>query len=198
MNQTINPVNITGAALITQISLITIMFLGALILKLKSTASYIPHQFAWIILSFMLIGTGCLLFSDEFSTIWKPLFGDADLPVIKWSTALLIMFLTNIICVSILVSNTGGSRDSAFSPIYFILPALAIFLRESMGRIILYSVLVSIVFTWNLFRLSSMFVWSTYTPQQDEENRNISIAYWMVSIACLILATFIGYITRPQ
>jgi hypothetical protein len=129
----------------------------------------------------------CLLFSDEFSIVWKPLFGGTTLPVIQWSNALFIMFTMNIICVTIIVSRTGGSRYSSFSPIYFILPALAIFLREPIGRIVLYTLFVSILFTWNVVRYF----------ESDEVGRD-SLAYWFVAIACLILATFIGYITRPQ
>lgn len=192
MGEAVNPINITGAALITQLSLIMVMFIGTLMLK----ESYIPfsrqnykwHTLAWIILTLALITLGCLLFSDEFSTIWKPLFGNTSLPVIKWASALFIMFSMNIVCVALLISRTGGLRNSSFSPIYFILPALAIFLREPIERIVIYTLFISMFFTWNLVR----YLWSHDTDEVPQA----SLAYWFVAIACLMLATYIGYITR--
>lgn len=195
MKEAVSPINITAAALITQFSIIIIMFVGATILR--GGEKYLPFYrdvprssfFGWLILTFALVTIGGLIFSDEFSSFWKPLFGTIAFPTIQWSVALLIMFTLNIICVSILVRGTGGSFVSPFSPIYFILPALAIFLREGMGRIIIYLMLVSIMFTLNL----------KYRDRLAEEvgGKSRSFAYWLVSILCFILATFIGYVTRP-
>jgi hypothetical protein len=61
MQEAINPINITGAALITQFSLITIMFIGAIILR--SWEQFVSFYrdgadssaFAWIILVFALV-----------------------------------------------------------------------------------------------------------------------------------------------
>ncbi len=65
----------------------------------------------------------------------------------------MLMFILNIICVTILVFLTGGGSESVFSPIYFIVPALAIFLREPLGRVITYLIAVSLAFTITLFRM---------------------------------------------
>lgn len=156
MKEAVSPINITAAALITQFSIIIIMFIGTTIIgrgeKFIPVYRNVPGAsiFSWLILFFALITIGSLIFSDEFSNIWKPLFGTIAFPTIRWSYSLLVMFTLNIICVSFLVRGTGGSLLSPFSPIYYTLPALAIFLREGFGRIILYLVLVSVMFTLNL------------------------------------------------
>ena len=192
MHEAITPANITGAAFITQLSLVVIMFIcaGALSWGNKyAPGEYFSATFIMInIITLMLITFGCLAFSDEFSPIWKPLFGGVMMPLFKWSTALFIMFTLDIICVFIMVAVTGGSQMSGFSPIYFILPALAIFLRESLGRIILYVILISILFSFNLIKSRRV---------DNVGGRMGRPAYWFVSIACFGLATFIGYITRP-
>lgn len=194
MNQSISPINITAAALITQFSIILILFIGAIILN--KWEGFVPFyamkqdfsKFAWIILALALITIGCLVFSDEFSTTWTPLFGSLSFHAISWSTAILIMFVMNIICVTIMVSHTGGSRFSPFIPIYFMLPALAIFLREPLSRIILHLIFISIVFTWNF----------SQNKDVDSNSSAPSFAYWFISIACFVLSTFIGYVTRIQ
>lgn len=196
MREAVSPINITAAALITQFSIIIIMFIGATILRggEKSIPFHrdVPRSsfFSWLILSFALVTIGGLIFSDEFSNIWKPLFGIIAFPTIRWSYALLVMFALNIIYVSILVRGTGGSLVSPFSPIYFILPALAIFLREGFGRIIFYLVLISIMFTYNLIYRDDL--------REEVGGKSRFFAYWFISISCFILATFIGYVTRPQ
>lgn len=195
MPEPVTPVNISAAALIAQFCILIIMSVSAAIARISdeinwNDASEISAVFAWIILFFALVTMGCLVFSDEFAVIWKPLFGTLEFPAIPWSTALLIVFTLDIICVTILVAMTGGSRLSAFSPIFFILPSLAIFLRESLGRILFYLVLVAVSFSVTGLRGST---WVTH-----EESRQRWLSYWFVSIACLGLATFIGYITRPR
>lgn len=195
MKEFVSPINITAAALITQFSIIIIMFLGATILR--GGEKYLPFYrdvprssfFGWLILSFAIVTIGSLIFSDEFSSIWKPLFGTIAFPTVRWSFALLITFTLNIICISFLVRGTGGSLVSPFSPIYFILPALAIFLREGLGRIIFYLILVSIMFSFNLIFRESL--------REEVGGTSRPLAYWFVSISCFILATFIGYVTRP-
>lgn len=196
MKEAVSPINITAAALITQFSIIIIMFIGTTILRGGEKSipfyRYVPTSsfFSWLILSFALITIGSLIFCDEFSSIWRPLFDTTAFPTIRWSYSLLIMFTLNIICVSILVKGTGGSLISPFSHIYFTLPALAIFLREGFGRIIFYLVLVSVMFTYNLVYRDDL--------REEVGGQSRSFAYWFISISCFILATFIGYVTRPQ
>lgn len=189
MTEAISTVNIAGAALITQISLLAIMALGAMIIHfVETTSQYNPRYsgLGWIILVCSLLSLFFLVYSVEFSTLWKPVFRSTEPTLLRWTTSILLMFLINIICVTILVSVTGGSRNSPFTPIYFILPALSIFLREGLSRILLYLALVSLLFSINMFVIDC---------NRDEGSKKIAL--WVVSIACFALATYIGYITRP-
>ncbi len=195
MNETITPVTITGAAIITQLSIIFIMAICAVLLVLGDKYTPIGYSpgaasFVLILLILALISLGGLVFSDEFSIIWKPLFGGTIPTVIRSSTALFTMFTMDIICITIMVVRTGGSQISPFSPFFFTLPALAIFLREPRSRIFVYVILISLAFT--------VFLRSHAEGSEKVGGRIRYIAYWCVSIACFALATFIGLITRPQ
>lgn len=189
MSESIGTVNIAGAALITQISLLGIMAIGAMIIHfVETTSQYNPRYsvLGWIILISSLLSLFFLVYSEEFSMLWKPVFRTTEPTLLLWSTSILLMFLINIACVTILVRATGGSTGSPFTPIYFILPALSIFLREGLRRILLYLAVVSILFTVNMFVFD-----------YNREERSKKVAPWFVSIACFALATYIGYITRP-
>lgn len=193
MSSSISPVNITAAALIIQFSLVLIFTFGAIFIRAEGQHYVFKDPtsggFWGIILGFALVTIGLLFFSDEFSNVWKPLFGEIYFGGINWSTALLLIFTLDIVWVSVMVGMTGGSTVSAFSPIYFMLPALAIFLRESLSRIIFYLLLVIILFTWNFL----------FKGRYYDEDRNFpGLAHWIVSIASLVLTTFIGYVTRPR
>jgi hypothetical protein len=113
--------------------------------------------------------------------------GAVSFSLITWSHALLWVFALNIACTGVLVYMTGGSYKSPFTPVYFILPALAFFLRESMHRVVLYGVAIGIVFLMGLS-----------VPERDPEHLIVPTgAYAFVSIACLLLSVVIGYLTRP-
>ena len=117
------------------------------------------------------------------ASVWGNLF--------QWHSLVyssLVAFILDIAWVSIMVRMTGGSTVSAYSPIYFMLPPLAIFLRESQFHIIVYLFVVILSFSWNL----SLKGW-----EYDHERSFPRLAYWVVSIISLLLTTFIGYITRP-
>jgi hypothetical protein len=197
MGELISPINITGAAIITQIFLIIIMATCGILLawgdKYTPTGpSYGPDSniFILAILILALTTLGALVFSDAFWEIWKPLFGGTIPPVLQWSSSIRIMFTLDVIGVAFLVIRTGGGKVSAFSPIYFTLPALAIFLREPVGRILYYLTITSIAFTL------TMSLTSEWTEHVGGKTR--TFAYWFVSISCFLLATFIGIITRPK
>jgi hypothetical protein len=189
----IKPINITGAALFAQFSIIFIMFMGSFILY--TCQDYVLRsnrpkylRLPWIILAFSLISIGCLLFTDEFSKVWAPLFGTLSFPTISWSIALHTTFYLNIACGTVLILLTGGSRHSSFTPLFFLLPALAIFLREPLFHILIYLLMILTIF------LISM-KWSVLEHSEKEKH---NYAYGFVSIACLILSTLIGYVTRLQ
>ncbi|MCX5800893.1 MAG: hypothetical protein NTX17_05840 [Candidatus Eisenbacteria bacterium] len=196
MHEVIGPVNLVAAALITQLSLAAIVFLAVLVLQsgdLPVTVSQRPARSVGlhlVTLAAALITVGLLVFSDEYSTIWRPLFGTSSHSGVPWSWALFFVFLLNILWITVLVVTTGGSESSPFGPIYFLLPALAIFLREPLHRAGLYLLLIVVSFTLNFFIASD--------KGKARGGRRRPYAYWFVSVACFALATFVGYVTRPR
>lgn len=195
MIQSVSPVNIIAAAVIIQFSLMLIFAFCAIFLRGKRKRFMTEPEpttywgFSGIVLAFSLMTIGLLVFSDEFSNVWKPLFGEFNFRGIEWSKAFFLIFTLDIVWVSIMVGMTGGSAVSALSPIYFILPALAIFLRESLSSILIYLILIIASFSWNLtFNLGDY----------DEDRSSPRLAYWIVSVASVILTTCIGYLTRPR
>lgn len=184
MEPVLTPTNITGAALIAQFSILVILAVASalLALELRDRVNATP-----LLLVLALISFGVLFFSDEFSKIWSPLFGGTNFSGFKWSTAVCIVFIANILVVAILVDVTGGSMASPFTPVYFMLPALAIFLREPTIWVVVYLVLVIALFTFN-FRQSRHSVEIVFMQK---------VAYWVVAVACFGLTTYVGFITRP-
>lgn len=191
MDVRVTLVNITAAALITQFSLTLIMLVAAVLLRTDH-----GHQFwlrrepmAWIILLAAMTTIGFLVFSDQFIPIWQPLFGDVPFPSVRSSTAISTIFVVDSLCTALLVSISGGSRVSAFSPIFFMVPALAIFLREPFAWVVAYLLLVSGLFSVCLLDL---------LESGESGSGRERLAYWFVAIACLVLTTLIGYVTRPR
>jgi uncharacterized membrane protein YhdT len=196
MNSSIAPLNITAAALITQFSIVVIISIGARILKHGGWhvpfyyKSPDPGGFSWTILFFALPSIGLLVFSDQLSEVWLPLFGDISFSGVPWSIALLVMFIADILLVAYMVYNTGGSDNSPFNAVFFMLPALAIFLRESGIRIVVYLVLVGIGFSFNLYKCA------IESKSVGSERRRY--AHLVVSLLTFMLVTLIGYATRPK
>lgn len=194
MNGTVSPTNITAAAIMTQVLIIAIIFGGTMMIRANepTTWSYPDRQrvgrHLWLLSGFFLLTVLVLVFSDQFATTWKPLFGDAPFFLIGWSKALLLVIVLDILYTYWIVARTGGALASPFVPLYFVLPPLAIFLREAPHRIFGYTLLVALLFTLNI-------------GSSDDDQRPagmMTLAYWFVSIMSFFLATFIGYITRPR
>jgi hypothetical protein len=115
--------------------------------------------------------------------------GSSSQAGIPWSIALGIVFIVDIVWITVLVSKTGGSQTSPFGPVYFLLPALAIFLREPVPRVVFYVIVIGIAFTINVFSI-------TESGEARGGARRIP-AYIFVSLACLVLGAYIGTVTRP-
>jgi len=188
----ISSANITAAALTTQVFLLIIMGIGAAFWYPTEDVFhglYRRTRLAWIILTFTPLTLLPLIFSVDFAEIWRPLLGNANIPGVRSTLAIFLMFSLDIVCVAFLIGWTGGSRNSPFSAIYFILPALAIFLREPFLRITLYTSIVILFFVAQLIMSG---VPNLPTRQGDKK------AFGLVSVFCVLLTTVIGYVTRPR
>lgn len=202
MQQGTAPLNRIAAALVTQLFILLIICLGALILRFGEPPYSRYHErpglttasFAWTTLLLAIASMGALLFSEEYASTYQPLFGHLILPTMLSTNALAIMFVSDIIALGFLISLTGGSRASAFSPILFSLPSFAIFLREPLGRIVVYAALITILFTLQMFAFKA--VYKGEYQDRPESQRADAFAFWAVAFATLVLTTAIGYGTR--
>lgn len=190
MPTTITSGNIMAAALVMQVCLGVIFGIGAWTIWIQSSHIFGKREYLlipWAILLFTLITAIILIFSAPFAPYWGPLLGDISFSGINQGLSLLITFLATIFEVHWLIGKTGGSARSIFSPVLFSLPALAIFLRDTSWHLGLYVTLIMVTFSWNLLK-------------ESEEDRDIENAsgLWLIAISCLLLTTFIGFITRPK
>ncbi|GMV05859.1 MAG: hypothetical protein AMXMBFR53_21360 [Gemmatimonadota bacterium] len=197
------PVNLIAAALITQVSLILIVAVGSYSLHLYDLNQTVSPAYRWSGLSWRIFAMAfltlaLLMTSDEFGGLWGPIFNVAPERLIPWSTAILLAFLLDILLVSYLVWISGGAKGSPFSPLFFILPALALFLREPAGHVIGYFSLICVGFSLNMRVTETLGI---ATQARAVEARTVSglpnFAYWWVAISSFSLATLVGYITRP-
>ncbi|HEX5412670.1 MAG TPA: hypothetical protein VFZ27_12545 [Terriglobia bacterium] len=181
-----------AASLWMQFILIVLMASGAvLILRKEEGRRSLYHnpdnvpRYLLILIPFSLGTMGMLLFSDQFSVLTRPLFSGIQIGLIRWPTAILWVFIADIACTAILVLLTGGSYGSPFTSVYFILPALAFFLRESPQRVLAYTLAIGALFVIELW-------------VYEEETKSVKGAVCVVSVGCLILSGWIGYLTRPH
>ncbi|MBU6417546.1 MAG: hypothetical protein KJS83_10300, partial [Xanthomonadaceae bacterium] len=156
----ITPSNIVGAALLMQLSIFIIVSVALAILP-EIVRSYSvlrgdeytrvrTQKIYWIVLALFLITLVLLLFSDAFAAIWGPMYRIDGKALLTWSTSLMFVFLVDYLLLGALCYFTGLS-GSPFITIIIALPALAIFLRESIGRVCWYAVIsasICMVFTY--------------------------------------------------
>ena len=184
---------IVSGALLAQVLLVAILFGGTLIVRSAQsrTSWWKGHPsyaaFGWELLLLLLVSVACLVFTDAMSAVWLPLFNDTKFSGLASDTALLLVFVSNILVVARLIYLTGGSLASPFQPTLFLVPTLALFLHESSLRVSAYSVLVTIVF-WTMMHISD--------PPQVENRPRLKAAYGFISSSCLGLAVLIGLLTR--
>ncbi len=191
------PATLTTALLWTQVFLLLIIFSGIFVLRAGearfSMFSYNPRlattMLPFLVLGFSLTTLSILVFSQDFILLTKPIFGDVILPNINRNNAFLSVFLLDIFGTAFLIWITGGSKDSPFSATLFNLPALSIFLRETPQRFFLYTSLTVFLFIL-LSRKNGL-------SRAVLENTRHNLAFQIVSLGCLALATLVGYITRP-
>jgi hypothetical protein len=195
MPENVGPASITAAALVMQFCLSVIISAGAFWIRQQEKKVFRFYQdppnigrYAWILQVFALTTIGLIVFSDQFSSFWRPLSGDVSFSVFGWTKVLLTVFVLDILCSALLVHLTGGSFKSPFTPVYFILPAMAFFLREPPRRAVAYTLLITIFFGLGFLA----------PKRRPEEDVSPLGAYAFVSLACLILSVVIGYLTRPH
>jgi hypothetical protein len=127
--------------------------------------------------------------SDVFTALWGPLLGSLS-GVIDWEFAMLAFFLANLGLSTFLVFWTGGSHRSPFQSLYFLMPTLAIFLREGAGRVWLYTVLV--VTSYSVCMVAP----DRVLARRSRDHEPPLWASWLVTIASFLIAVVVGLATR--
>jgi hypothetical protein len=190
--ETIKPASVAGAAFLMQGSLLVIIFFGVgWYREARHLGNSVKAVAFGLGLILAILTISILGLSEDYYRIWGAMMGDLQLPTIGRSAAMLCVFLSDIVVTIILISLTGGTRASPFTSVLFLIPSLAIFLRESPAKFLTYAAIVG-AYYWLSCRAS-------YT---DSTRLSYGIddgvaAHRVVNIGCLILATLTGYITRP-
>ena len=190
----VSAASITAGALIAQLGIIMIMFVGSLIMRRNEMDEHLYSgvrsysTLAWWILGYALVSMLILVASDAFASLWAPVFGATPI-LLDRATATLLVILANSIFSSYLVAKTGGVRSSPFLSLLFLQPTLAVLLREPRGRIILYFVSVLCLFTVLMIRMND---------EEDKSEWRLRMAYWVVSVCCLVLTGLVAIITLPE
>ena len=188
-----NPATIISGALLSQILMVAILFVGSSILSGASTRNAwwkgerVYRAVWWELLVLLLVTAGALVFTVTMSSVWSPLFHGTSFSGLSDQTALLVVFILDIVVVTRLVYSTGGSVSSPFQPLFFFIPTIALLLRESVLRIVIYCVLISVAFLVLLYQSA---------PPPSERPGRVKQAYGFVTVACLALTMLVGVLTR--
>jgi len=172
------------------------MTIGALILArsqpfpLQSDEGPTSAAFLWAILGLAVVTVAILMLAEGLSQAWLPLFGFGSDIALPASSAIYFSFLLDILAITYLVIISGGSHSSPFSPLFFIIPTLALFLRLPTGGVIRCLVVVAVAFTFGFL--------GRIGETERRRVRGTTLAFWIVSLASFVLASIIGYVTRPQ
>jgi hypothetical protein len=180
-------VSITAVALIAQVSILAIMCIGSFLIALDQREALVA---GFILLALALLTVVPLMLTSGYTAIWIPYFGGSTEIGIQRSASIALMFVFDILALSALVWKTGGSLNTPFQTIYFLLPALAIFLREPVIRLLLYFTFVTTSFTLLMFLVAEHSWYNSSVPIHR-------LAYWLMAVACFALSMYIGYVTRP-
>ncbi|MHB1058593.1 MAG: hypothetical protein ACYC0F_12025 [Rhodanobacter sp.] len=188
-----NPATIVSGALLSQILMAVILFIGGGILSGASSRNAwwkgerVYRAVWWELLVLLLVTAGALVFTESMSSVWSPLFHGTSFSGLSDERALLIVFVLDIVVLTRLVYSTGGSVSSPFQPLFFFIPTIALLLRESVLRIVIYCLLISVSFLVLLYQSA---------PPPSERPGRVKQAYGFVTVACLALTMLVGLLTR--
>lgn len=184
----LKPLNVTGGTIVVQIALIVILLLGVwqtrsrLVDQQRKNDKQFPLV---VIVVTLLFSLAVLVQTVDFYGVWSPILGDVSLPTVSDSHGLVISFGLDLFAVTLLMLYTGGSKESPFASVLFLIPALAIFLREPPSHFFCYAAYAAIVYCWSLM------VGVTGRGSAGHG------AHGWVNLLCLGLTMLTGYITRP-
>ena len=204
MINNIQPATLASASIVIQVCLFFIAYVALWLLSKSYSARKQANEshgslVVWILLTLVLI-----LMGEDIYIIWSPILGHVStmLPTVARNYSFLAVFVIDIVFVTNLVLRTGGTKRSPFTSVLFLLPSLAIFLREPVGRFLFYSAIVGIVYVALLrtaiTTASADFDRSDFDgPSKIDDAVDDRATMW-TNVSCLALATLIGFITQPD
>lgn len=201
MSQTVQPSTLAGASIVIQIFLLLISYVALILLSKSYAGREVTRRSYSTLVAWILITLVLLLMGEDLYATWEAILGSISLPTVPRNYSYLAVFFIDIIFVTILILRTGGTKNSPFTSILFLLPTLAIFLREPTGRFLSYAITVGIVYAAllrkRLYVPIADFDRSEYDgPSKSDQAIEDWATIW-TNISCLVLATLVGYITRP-
>ena len=192
--QTIQPLNVAAATLLFQLLFVTVIAIASSLHSFprESPVTQTKTLPKSPVLFVALASFALLLISDEFYSIWSPIFQGVGINTVSASKAIGFAFFLDMLLIGYLMLQTGGSRSSPFTSALFTLPAIAIFLRLPPFQFLLFTGVAAAIY------LALLIQPTTESYRVDLERRQPSqSAAAFINIACLLLSIFTGYITRP-
>lgn len=194
----LRPDSILAAALVMQFLLFAIIATGSAMcnrLYEQWTPSYRRAGravYGSFILFVGLFTIGALVFSATFSKDWAPIVG--NIVPLSYSSphAIAFVFVVDTITVMVLTVSTGGAFRSPFTALFFLIPTLALLLRQSPHAVIWYTALVTVCF----IAAAAHGHFHTHGERLSyEDERAAVMAFAFVSIAAFWLAVYVGITT---
>ena len=193
---TMPSLTIASGTLLSQVFVLVILALGAALLsqpygRLRERSRIPLPSHPALILGMTLFTLVPLLLSHGFAPAWRPLVGTLAPSAISDGSTMLIVLVVDVLGLSVLVAATGGSQQSPFQAVYFLLPTLALFLRQSPTRVL---VTAAVVFASFSVLMGPRHFHNGHGYGGDRHN---AVSYWFVSMASLAVAVYIGLATTP-
>lgn len=198
----IQPATLAAASLVIQLCVLVIS-LVTLVVLMRSRLMRQSGQIAMVLWGvWALSAIFVVVVGEDFYATWGPILGTFTLPTISREGSFQAVFVLDIIFTSVLITGTGGAKRSPFTSVLLLLPTLAIFLREPAYRFLTYTALVAVLYVALLKVGHREWQYPQYAEgdfrsvSKQEEAVDNAATIW-ANIMCLMLATLIGYITRP-
>lgn len=198
----IQPTTLAGASIVIQVCLLFISFVTLWLLTKSYSARAAARDSYSSLVAWLLLTLVVILMGEDLYVTWGPILGHIHIPNIPRDSAFFAVFLLDIFFITILILRTGGTKRSPFTSVLFLLPSLAIFLREPTGRFLFYSLMVGglyvLVLRRSLQKANADFDRSAYDALSKADEQVDDRATVWTNVTCLALVTLIGYITQPN
>lgn len=200
----VQPVGLIGATLVVQLFVMLLITVTNRVLPQGGYLLLRSHCDR-AVLGMALLTVACLVASDDLYRLTAPMFGDlAFSGALSRNTTFLVLFISDLLITFRLIQVTGGSKSSPFTAILFLLPTVAIFLREPASRFIPYALLAATLYIVGLLidRSNDKTVDVLRGalgggPPDFSIVRTDTPAHAIVNLGCLLIGTATGYVTRP-